>query len=77
MDLKVDASTEAQRQQDLHGQDRATYKVGLRNLTYDLVVGKVIKVTYPRFGLDLGKSFVITGFDEDSKDDSGSLTLWG
>lgn len=52
------------------------YTNGLSELaTIDL--GAVVRLTYPRYGLDSGKLFRVLGYQLDAVQNTVSLTLWG
>lgn len=40
-------------------------------------IGCVVNLTYPRFGLDAGKRFVVIGMQENFETDMLELTVWG
>ena len=73
-----EAQTEADRQQDLFGvSGRSFYEITLHNLILEDIIGKGIKMTYSRFGLDDGVSFIVTGSEVNARTDKQKLTVWG
>jgi len=62
---------------DLYSVQKNIYSVVVGELTHDLEVGQSISITYPRFGLDNGKSFALVGFTENIRLGSVSMLLWG
>lgn len=40
-------------------------------------IGARVRITYPRYGLDNGKLFLIVGIQENTEDDTYDLTVWG
>ena len=76
-DLEADAVAEAERLAALHDVQRDFYSAALKTQAFDLDLGDVVRVTWPRFGLSQGRSFVIVGIRRDLLADSAELDLWG
>jgi len=74
---EADALTFRLQIMDLRRQGRNDWKLSVKRDTYPVAIGDTITVTYPRFGLDAGKNFIVKG----KKVDRGSLyetyTLFG
>lgn len=72
------ALAEVNRQQDLFGTSgRSIYEVTLGGLLFNDVIGSGIFLSYPRFGLDAGRNFVVIGSSENAGANNQILTLWG
>jgi len=56
---------------------RDVYEVTVQELTHDLEIGQSISISYPRFGLSSGKSFILVKFVENIRAGVVTLTLWG
>lgn len=76
-DLQADSANETSRLQMLHGTERDFYEIEMRNMTFRERLGMRVAVVYPRFGLDSGRNFIITGFNENHERDTLTLTVWG
>lgn len=87
---EADAQAEADRLLALHSVRRDTLVVTIpgevaRSVTsavggpdpYIVTLQSQVTVTYPRFGLDAGKTFLVIGMTEDHAADTFELTLWG
>lgn len=61
----------------LHKVDRRMFSIRVKRLGYQLDLGQVVSVTYPRLGQASGKRFVIVGVREEADRDEQTLTLWG
>ena len=77
---QANADTEAARLLALYKERRDTFKVRAR-LSADEVenidLGQVVRLTWPRYGLDGGRLFVVTGLRQDFERDAVEVTLWG
>lgn len=73
----ADAQTESDRQQLIHGVHRRLYDVDINGIFYDVEDGDVVKLEYPRFGLNAGKSFLIIQLSENAKTNASTMGLWG
>lgn len=76
----ADATAESARLLALHSQRRDTFLVGARlsGGEADLLdLGDVVRVTWPRYGMDDGRLFVVIGMRLDFGGDAVDLTLWG
>lgn len=74
------AATEAARLQALYGTRRDRYRVTAyvsAALAASAVLGGVVQLELPRFGLDAGKLFVVTGRTWDARARRIVLDLWG
>lgn len=75
------AATEATRLLTLLKVKRSMFKLDVRlddiALLQALDLGKVVSVTYPRYGFSGGKLMIILGMQVDFQDNSAKLTLWG
>jgi hypothetical protein len=75
---KTAAETEAARLLTLLKTRKDTYEVNVRSAGVSLLdIGKVIQVTYPRFGLSSGKLCTILAIRTDLANNSTKMTLWG
>lgn len=71
------AATEVSRQFDLMKLSRNIYQVTLFQQNGLLEIGTTITIKYPRFGLQAGKDFMVTGLSEQYGRGITILTLWG
>jgi hypothetical protein len=76
--FEADAQAEAVRQLALRSvrRDRLTVTV-LDDVFVNIRLGDVVSVVLPRFGMDLGKHFLVIGYQPDYRLNRGDLTLWG
>lgn len=76
----ADAAAEASRLRTLYGSRRDMLRLTVR-LDTDLVgsidLGQVVTVQLPRYGLSVGKQFLITGIRTDMRNNIFDLTVWG
>jgi len=82
-------ATTAQHYMDLHGVKRDIYRLKVpmevaRDVPavsgsdrYSLQLQSRVSITYPRFGLDSGKLFLVIGMVEDYKEETVELIVWG
>ncbi len=61
----------------LHSPDRKIYRVTVGRLAYLVDLQSVVRVTWPRFGLNQGKNFAVIGIREDAQRNETTLRLWG
>lgn len=76
----VAADAEAARLLALYSQRRDTFLVAARLSAGEadlLDLGDVVRLTWPRFGMDAGRLFVVTGMRLDFGGDAVELTVWG
>ena len=74
--FREDAEAEVRRLLDLWGARRGLYRLATKLRAYRLAVGRTVRVTYPRLGLDAGKLGVIVGTRIDTaRNESGLLVL--
>tara|TARA_B100001939_G_C16942531_1_gene618885 strand:+ start:1092 stop:1445 length:354 start_codon:yes stop_codon:yes gene_type:complete len=73
----VAAATENQRQFNLLkvARDRFTAQIFGHNFMFSC--GQTVTVKYPRFGLETGRNFIITGVTEQPAQGRTLLSLWG
>ena len=71
------ASAEAANLRSLYSTQRNLYQVVINELTHDLEEGQFLKITYPRFNLDNGVSFILVKFIENIRTNTVTMTLWG
>ena len=75
---EADALAEAGRRLDLYKVRRDRYLFPLRaEIAGSLELGQTVEVILPRFGLDLGKSLVVLGIEEQRDRGLTILDLWG
>ena len=73
----VDAQVVLDRLVALFSKERRLFRISVRNMLFRLYLGTVVKLVYPRFGLDSGQLFIVIGFSEDAETDTTILELWG
>lgn len=76
----ADAQAETARLLGLHSVRRDTYQVAVRLASHEVAtvdLGAVLRLTWPRYGLDLGRLFVVIGQRLDFLTMTARLTLWG
>lgn len=77
---EADAIDLAEHLESLFGTSRRRYSLRVQ-LTSDLAavvdLGKVVKVTWPRYGLDSGKLFLVTALEIDALTLVADLIIWG
>lgn len=75
----TDAQTEATRQLNLRKVRRDYIAVKIKRSALAALpdLGNIINITYPRFGYDTGKKFVLIGFEMFLETDDLTLYLWG
>lgn len=83
----TEAQAEADRLLALFGTRREMYQVkvygwAIRHLksvyfSGDLSVASLLRITYPRFGMDAGRTFSIVAIDMNLQTDEYDLTFWG
>lgn len=61
----------------LYSPDRRLYAMSLKRIGYALDLQKIVRVTWPRMGLQNGKNFSIVGIREDADKDETQILLWG
>lgn len=71
------AQSLADRLLPLYKADRQVLTATVKRLSYQLDLGEVVKVTWPRLGLSSGKNFIVVGIREDGDRNEGILRLWG
>ncbi|WP_409264525.1 hypothetical protein [Pseudomonas sp. KCJK9000] len=71
------AQTEADRQLGLYGTARAMYRVTLKTQPFQLDLGDVITLRFPRWGLDNGRQFAVVRISEDATTNEVELTVFG
>ena len=76
-DLEADARAEAARLLALWASGRALYRARVATGAFRFRLGQSVCVRFPRFGLEAGRCFVITGLDLDLLSDFAVLDLWG
>lgn len=76
---QTDGTTEATRQLTLRKVDRDYLAIHLKRSAISTMpdLGKVIKISYPRFGYTGGKLFVFIGFNVELETNDLTLYLWG
>ena len=57
--------------------DRGTYRIILVDTILEYELGNVVSMSFPRYGLDSGKNFLVIGFKEDSSSNTTEVTLYG
>ena len=80
LDEETDADTENARQFALLKSRRSIYTVPVQRAWLDAVgleVGDTLTLTLPRFGLDVGVSYLLIGMETAESADWLNLTLWG
>lgn len=77
---ELDAQAEADRLLTLYSTLREVYEVTVR-LEDDIIslldIGEEVEILYRRFGLNMGKTFIVIGLEVDYQLNRASLTLWG
>jgi hypothetical protein len=74
----ADAQNEANRRLGIFKIKRDRYRVKLKtDYTTNIDLGKVISLQVPRFGLDAGKPFLVIGMNENYRDNTTTLDLFG
>lgn len=76
---EADAETLADFLLALHSPDRRIFTVRLKRVGYRLDLQKIVRITYPRYGLDNGKNFTVVGIIDqaDERGDFVTLRVWG
>lgn len=77
---QMDAMAEASRLLMLYSTLREVYEVTVRledEFIAALDIGEIVAIKYRRFGLNMGKNFVVIGLEVDYQLNRASLTLWG
>lgn len=74
---EVDAQDYLDRLVRIYQTQRKVYRIKVIDLLFRVFVGDVIKLQYPRYGLESGKNFIITAIGEDAEDGTTELELWG
>ena len=74
---RADAQTEADRRISIFSSARSIYRVPLTRGLFSYYIGTQVRLKIPRFLLDDGRDFVITGVTEDASNNSIVLELWG
>lgn len=77
---QTDAQAEALRLLNLYKVSREVYDVTVRledEFISLLDIGEAVTILYRRFGLDLGKNFIIIGLEVDYQLNRANLILWG
>lgn len=75
---EADAQAEATRRLALYGQTpRWVLSAVLPKALFRFWLGDVVNLSYPRYGLDAGKTFIVVGLTEDESDKTAALRLWG
>lgn len=76
LDDEADAQTLADRLLTLHKVQRATYEVTAPRIGYLFpLLGSVVRLTWPEYGLSIGKNCLLVGIREDGE--QTILRLWG
>lgn len=75
LDSESDAQTLANALLDLHKRDRRPVRIRAKRIGFRFDLGVVVRLTWPRYGLEQGRNFVIVGSRDDG--DTTELTLWG
>jgi len=76
-ELEADARAEALRALALHGPRRDSYELDLAKARFAPLLGLSVRISYPRFGLDAGRDFVVIGEQQGLLSDRKTLTVWG
>lgn len=77
---EMDAQLEADRLLALYSVLREVYEVTVRledEFIAQLDIGEEVAIKYRRFGLSMGKTFIVIGLEVDYQLNRASLTLWG
>lgn len=74
---QVDAQQLLSRLIVIFGQQRRLYRVPVWKMLFRVFIGDILKVSYPRHGLDGGKNLLVTGVSEDLESGITTLELWG
>lgn len=61
----------------LFSPDRKIYRLTLKRQGYALDLQKVVRITWPRLGLQNGKNFAVIGIREDADKDETQILCWG
>lgn len=72
------ATAEASRLLDLYGRvARAMYRVTLKTYPFQLDIGDVVALRYPRWNLREGRNFVVVAVDDDAVSNDITITVFG
>lgn len=74
---EADAQDYLDRLVRIYGTSRRLYKFKAIDILFKVFVGDVVNLKYPRYGLESGKNFIITGIAEDAQDNETELEVWG
>lgn len=74
--LEADAQAEADRLLALYRDNRALYRIRVKNRVFAHDLGQVINLAYPRFDLDSGVSTVIVELKDDSSENETEMLLF-
>jgi len=74
---EADATSQLTRFKRIYGTKRTVYRVTVKNLLFRVYIGDTINIELNRFGLENGKSVLITGISEDAESGETELELWG
>ena len=76
-DNAADAQTLADHFKGLHSLDRRIFRATVKRLAYRVDLQSVVRLIWPRFGLNGGQNFTVIGIREDADRDEIVLRLWG
>lgn len=75
--FEADAEAYRDRLASIYQVQRSSYRFKAKDLIFKVFIGDVIRVSYPRYGLESGKNFLITAVSEDAEDNATELEVWG
>lgn len=75
---QADADTEADRLLNLYGRAaRALYRVTIKTYPFQMDVGDVVALRYPRWNLREGRNLVVVGVEDDATRNDITITVFG
>lgn len=73
----ADADAAATNLLAIHSADREYFEIDLKRIGYLSDTLETTQITYPRFGMEGGRTFAVVGISEDAGRDQVTLKVWG
>lgn len=74
---EADAQDFMDRLKRIYQTRRTVYRFKAADILFKVFIGDAITVKYPRYGLESGKTFIITSISEDAQDNETEIEVWG
>lgn len=71
------ASDEAVRLATLYALGRASYRLTVKGVLFEVGIGDTVRITYPRWNLTEGRNFVVTAVTDDARSVETELEIFG